>query len=46
MKTYAPPPTGPADILTTRQSLIGPSRTAQDAAGPADAAAAGDGSHS
>lgn len=44
MTTDAPPPTGPTDILTTRHSLIGPSRTAQDAAGAADAAAAGDGS--
>ena len=44
MTTDAPARTGPTDILTTRQSLIGPSRTAQDAAGPADAAAAGDGS--
>jgi Inner membrane component of T3SS, cytoplasmic domain len=44
MTTDAPPPTGPTDVLTTRHSLIGPGRTAQDAAGPADAAAAGDGS--
>src|SRR2546423_15129303 len=44
MTIDAPPPPGPTGILTTRRSLIGPGRTAQEAAGPADAAAAGDGS--
>ena len=40
MTTDAPPPTGPTDILTIRQSFTCPSRTAQQAAVPADAAAA------
>jgi Inner membrane component of T3SS, cytoplasmic domain len=44
MTTDAPPPTGRTGILTTRQWLIGPGRTAQQAAGPAGAAAAGGGS--
>ena len=44
MTTDTPPPAGPTGMVTTRQSLTGPSRTAQDAARPADAAAAGDGS--
>ena len=44
MTTDAPPPTGHTDILRTPQSLIGPSRTAREAAVPADAAAARPGS--
>ena len=44
MTTDAMPPTGPPDMVMTRQSLIGPSRTAQEAAVPADAAAARRGS--
>jgi len=44
MTTDALPPTGPPDMVMTRQSLIGPCRTAQETAVPADAAAARRGS--
>jgi hypothetical protein len=41
MTTDAPAPAGPPDMVRTRQSFMDPNHAAEEAAGPADATAAG-----